>query len=285
MPARGPTFAVIGAAKSASTAVYDHLRDHPDVWFPRKEIGFFDRDAAWAQGRDAYEAEFRDAPDVAAIGDATPAMHVPAVAGRMAALLPDLRLVAVLRDPVDRAWSAWQMQRLKGSEPLTRGFEDALDAAPSYVEGGCYAAHVARFDAAFGREALHLLRQEDLRADLQGALAGICRHIGVAPRTLSSRGDGNRGALPRRAWVPRLLHLAKRGRDALDRTPLRGAVRQPAVDAWTRALRARIAAWNRAEGPLPPCPPEVRARVVQRWAHDVAALEERTGWDLAAWKR
>lgn len=279
-----PTFAVIGAAKSASTAVYDHLRDHPRVWFPRKEISFFDRDEAWAQGVATYEATFRHAPPGAIVGDATPAMHVPTVASRMASVLPRARLVAVLREPVSRAWSAWQMQVLKGSEPPGRSFRDALDAEPGYVEGGRYATQLARFDAHYARDALHILLQEDLRADLQGALAAICRHIGVDERPLRSRGDGNPGAQPRRSWVPRLMHLVKRGRDRLDDTALRALTRHPQVDAGARALRARVAAWNRSDSPAPPCPAEVAAAERHRWATEVDRLEARLGRDLAAWR-
>ncbi len=281
---RLPTFALIGAAKSASTALYDHLRDHPDVWFPKKEIQFFDRDRAWELGPEFYRQQFEGYPGVAAVGDATPAMHVPTVAARMFEVLPDVQLVAIVRDPVDRAWSAWQMQVLKGSEPPGRSFEDALGTDPSYVEGGNYAAHLARFDTRYGLDRTLVLLQEDLRADLQGVLARVCTHIGVPTRTLQSRGDGNHGATPRHRWVASATWGLKSLRDRLDRTPFGHVLRHPTVDNLGRTVRDRIAAWNRSTTPPPKCPEDVRARVLGLWKEDTAALESRLNRSLAAWR-
>src|SRR5690606_33439746 len=105
--ARLPTFLVIGAARSGSTWISRNLARHPDVFIPKeKELHFFDQ--RYEEGIEAYRAYVRAATAEKAIGEATPAyLHTPAAAARIRAHLPDVKLIACLRDPIDRLYSRY----------------------------------------------------------------------------------------------------------------------------------------------------------------------------------
>src|SRR5689334_25080325 len=102
-----PNFVVIGAPKAGTTALSRYLGDHRDGFVAaQKEVHYFDRDHLFSRGVEWYEAQFEGAGGVRAVGDATPGyMYSREAIDRMAALLPDVRLIATLRNPVDRAYS------------------------------------------------------------------------------------------------------------------------------------------------------------------------------------
>jgi Sulfotransferase domain len=145
-----PTFLIIGAQRAGTTSLFRYLLAHPDVAGPSggdsavwwvKETHFFDE--KYAKGVDWYRSFFpleatrrrrrKRGHDLQA-GEATPYyMFHPAVPARAAATLPDVRLIALLRDPVERAYSHYQMMSRTGREKLS--FEEALAAEPERLEG------------------------------------------------------------------------------------------------------------------------------------------------------
>jgi hypothetical protein len=197
-----PAFLIIGAQRAGTTTFFDALRRHPDIAPPRsvdravawdKELHFFDE--KFEKGLDWYRSFFplkalRDVRralgrDLIA-GESTPYyLFHPAVPERVASAIPDMRLVVILRDPVERAYSHYQLMRRMGRERLS--FEDALDAEEerlagererllvdpsfrarhhrnhSYVSRGLYAEQLERWLTYFPREQLLVLAAEDLR--------------------------------------------------------------------------------------------------------------------------
>ena len=118
-----PNFVVIGAMRSGSTSLYKYLQAHPDVYMPRKEIHFFDR--KWDRGLSWYLTRFEGHSGQTAVGEATPTyLAEPEALDRMASTIPDARLLAVLRDPVDRAYSHYWMEHARARDPRT--FEEAI---------------------------------------------------------------------------------------------------------------------------------------------------------------
>lgn len=120
-------FLCIGAAKAGTTSLFEYLRLHHRIWIPiRKELPFFSVDHAWEAGWPAYFQEhFVAAPKRALLGKVTPQymadMRVP---GRVAKIMPQVTLIALLRDPVERAYSDWRMRIRIGQE--SRDFEEAV---------------------------------------------------------------------------------------------------------------------------------------------------------------
>ena len=139
-----PTFLVIGAQKSGTTALYRHLQQHPGVAEPlRKEINFFcweyPRGTGWYRAhfpRESTRRRMLDEHGAFATGDTTSNyLFHPLAARRALEVVPQAKVLAILRNPVDRAYSHYHHNRLRRRrEPLER-FEDALDAEERRLQG------------------------------------------------------------------------------------------------------------------------------------------------------
>jgi hypothetical protein len=200
---RLPDFLVIGAQRAGSTSLFAQLCDHPGVAPPsHKEIHYFDqqsfRSLRW------YRSHF---PPVAAArgrltGEASPYyLFHPAVPARVAEALPDVRLVALLRDPVARAYSHYQLSVRDGHEPL--GFEEALRAEPerlahedgrlltdrayrshahrhqSYAARGLYAEQLRRWHEHVAPDRLLVVSSEELFADPGRVTGTVLEFLGL----------------------------------------------------------------------------------------------------------
>lgn len=208
-----PDFLVIGAQRAGTTTLYHYLVRHPSIGGAvlDKEIHFFD--LAYVEGIDHYRAAFPLRSSLARaerrtgvrhlVGEATPYyLFHPLVPERVARDLPDVKLLAVLRDPVDRAWSQYRHEVDLGYEDLS--FGEAIDREErrlageeerlvteagsvsfehqhhSYVARGRYAEQLERWYARFPRERLLLVRAEDLFQEPGPVFERVLRFLGVA---------------------------------------------------------------------------------------------------------
>ena len=191
------TFVIAGVQKGGTTALFDYLGDYPDVARSDvKEVHFFDDEAQdWAApDYAAYHGHF-PAHDDRPCGEATPIYsYWPDSLERIAAYNPAMKLILVLRDPVQRAWSHWRMESARGAETqpfawcIREGRQRLFEADPwghhrefSYVERGFYAEQLERLFGLFAREQVLVLRSEDLRAGPAAALAGVRGFLGLPP--------------------------------------------------------------------------------------------------------
>jgi hypothetical protein len=187
-----PDVVILGAQKSGTTSLHGYLVQHPGVVEPlRKEVHYFD--VNYGRGEAWYRAHFGRTGEPGLNLDSSPYyLYHPAVPRRLKALLPDARLIILLRDPVRRAYSHYWHERGKGREKL--GFEEAIAAEPgrlgqsetqladgslershehqhfSYLARGRYAEQLERWIALFPREQFLILRFEDLARDPLGVL-------------------------------------------------------------------------------------------------------------------
>jgi hypothetical protein len=213
-----PDFLVIGAQKAGTTALYAYLRWHPAVLGPSwKEVSFFDRH--YARGEAWYRGHFpnrlrlglagRRTGREPLVGEASPSyLFHPLAPERVAALVPDVRLIAILRDPVERAFSHYNHEVALGREPLsfeqaiereeqrTRGEIERMLADPSYfshawwnhtyVARGRYAEQLRRWLAVFPRERLLVLASEELSTRPAAAYADVLHFLGLPSHDLTS---------------------------------------------------------------------------------------------------
>ena len=133
MVGRLPTFLIVGGMNCGTTALYRYLQAHPEVYMPSvKAPEFFVEEANWRRGVDWYRRMFAGAPpDAVAIGEASNAYtkhpRYRGVPKRVASVLPDVRLIYVVRDPVARMRSHYQTKVAEGSEVAP--FAEAVFAA------------------------------------------------------------------------------------------------------------------------------------------------------------
>ena len=201
-----PDFLVLGAQKAGTTALYAYLRWHPAITGPSwKEVSFFDRH--WWRGASWYRGQFPLRSGGRLVGEASPSyLFHPLAPGRVRALVPDARLVAVLRNPVDRAYSHYQHEVSLGREPLsfeaalaaeeerTRGEVERLVAHPrafspawwdhTYVSRGLYAEQLERWLAVFPREQLLILSSDDLSDRPEETYREILAFLGAPAHSL-----------------------------------------------------------------------------------------------------
>ena len=201
-----PAFLVIGAQKAGTTALYAYLRWHPGITGPSwKEVSFFDRH--WWRGERWYRGQFPLRSGGRLVGEASPSyLFHPLAPERARAVVPHARLVAVLRDPVDRAYSHYQHEVALGREPLS--FEEALAAEEertrgeverlladarafsrawwdhAYTARGLYAEQLERWLAVFPREQLLVVTTDELGETPHETYASILAFLGAAPHTL-----------------------------------------------------------------------------------------------------
>lgn len=191
-------FLIIGVQKAGTTALFDYLRADPDVSPAHsKETHFFDDNSIdWAApDYERYHAQF-DWDRHGLPGEATPIyIYWPNCLERIAAYNPMMRLIVLLRDPVERAWSHWKMEYGRGAETkpfswcIRAGRARMLDAEPwgyhrefSYVERGYYGEQLERLFGFFPPERVLLLKSQDLYAKPDEALAATRRFLGLPAR-------------------------------------------------------------------------------------------------------
>jgi hypothetical protein len=224
-----PEFLIVGAQRAGTTSLFRALMRHPGVIAPvrRKEAHFFDR--RFASGLSAYRAEFatglarrrREAivgfPPIT--GEATPYyLFHPLVPLRVAASLPDVRIVVLLRDPVSRAHSHYRHSVAWGFEHLS--FEDALDAEPrrlageedrirhepsyrsfahqhqSYVARGDYLPQLRRWQGVVPPERMLILFSEELFAEPEANWVRLTSFLGLPEEPLAGFERANAGSGP-----------------------------------------------------------------------------------------
>ncbi|WP_435769509.1 sulfotransferase family protein [Nocardioides sp. SYSU DS0651] len=191
-----PTVVVVGAMKGGTSALHEHIDEHPDVAMSRpKELNFFNgptrpphddaarwwQDGQWHRGVGWYAEQFD--PTVPARGESSPGYTSPShpeVAERMAAVLPGVRLVYLVRDPLARALSQYAHHRRDGSEPRPPG-QALLDPASQYVARSRYVERLRPFLDVFGPEQVHIVVQERLLTRPGPEMARVFEHVGVDP--------------------------------------------------------------------------------------------------------
>lgn len=270
-----PTFLVIGTGKGGTSSLFKHLQQHPGVWVhERKELHYFDRPADEREPLEWYRAQFAEAPPGLARGDLTPSyLARPWAAADIASVVPDARLIAILRNPVDRAYSYFQMQEAKWCSGAT--FEDVVRAELAgepppvtharYLEEGRYATHLRRYLEHFDAEQLLVLLTEDLERDPAATYKQVLVHIGVDPTVEPSTLGGRFNETRPLRW-PR-VRLAMLRRDIYNRAP--------------RTARL-IDRFNELPG-YGPMSDSLRAELTELFADDNADLAELLQRDLSAW--
>lgn len=190
-------FIVIGAQKAGTTALYDYLTEEPAITLSKvKEVHFFDDETQdWdAPDYGAYHAQF-DWDRPALRGEATPIyVYWPDSLERIARYNPAARLILLLRDPVERAWSHWRMEYARGVETrpfswcvrqgrhrLFEGEPWGVDREFSYVERGFYGEQVERLFGLFPREQVLIRTAEELRRDPDAVLGAVNAFLGLPP--------------------------------------------------------------------------------------------------------
>ena len=297
-----PNFLVIGAAKSGTTSLYHYLAQHPDVFMsPVKEPNFFalegEKPSFRAPGADerinrwsitdleAYRKLFDGAAKEKAIGEASPLyLYSPKAPERIRHYAPEAKLIAVLRNPAERAYSSFLHLVRNGREPLT-DFVRALRAEEERIQSnwewiwhyenmGFYHTQLKRYYETFERGQIRVYLYEDLKNDPIGMLRDVYGFLGVddsfTPNTLSRYMVSG---VPRSRALYAILRKPHPIKSVLKPLLPKGLRRRVLLNLQNRLLVK------------PPFPAEVRRNLTEAYREDVVKLQELIGRDLSAWLR
>jgi hypothetical protein len=301
MSSQLPNFLLVGAAKSGTTALANTLERHPEVYFcPIKEPKFLSTGVAPSpmngpgddlvesiavRDLESYRALFEGVNGVPAIGEGSVDLlfFAGGVNPRIRELLGDPKILIVLRDPVERAFSAYKQLIRDGRERLS--FEEAIQAEDDrrsrnwefmwyYTAVGRYADQVSSFLDAFSR--VHVALYDDLRADPDAVLDGVLRFLEIAPDpSLRIKTGHNPSAIPRNPLVRKLFAVGP-AKLSLYRLLLRLGISETFVLGCVDRLRSRHSAELRMA-------PETRQLLREQFREDVERLQEILDRDLSAW--
>lgn len=207
-----PDFLLIGTQRGGTTTLYHYLVRHPQILGAvlDKEVHYFDlhatRGLAWYRARfptARFRAAVQRRAGAALVGEATPYyLFHPGVPGRVATAIPNVKAVAMLRDPVERAWSHYRHEVDLGYETLS--FEDAIACEPerlagqeerlagdvgavsfehqhhSYLARGRYGEQLERWFEALGRDRVHVVKSEDFFSNPAGEFVKVLDFLGAS---------------------------------------------------------------------------------------------------------
>lgn len=181
-----PNFVIIGAMKAGTTSLFRYMGSHPEISTSAvKELDYFNRN--WERGLSWYESNFPAAGETKAVGEASPnytKAHLwPATARRMVSVIPDARLIYVVRDPIDRIRSMYHHQVADGAEdrPIELALRDESDPRTcDYIETSRYAFQLEQYIERFDRRQILVITSEDLHAHRLRTVGSVFRFLQVA---------------------------------------------------------------------------------------------------------
>jgi Sulfotransferase family len=297
-----PGFFIIGVPKAGTTALHSALASHPEIFMsPVKEPKFFlcederpmsqsgpgDAHSAreWVSRRADYEALFEGSQGLLC-GESTPFyLYNFAAHDRMAELVPDAKLIIVLRDPIDRAHSNWLHLWSDGLE-TERDFVTACSAEVKrisdgwgpfwhYLHLGRYGEQLQHLLTRFPRRQIELIRYRDLVDTPRETLDRICRFLGVEEGVVSSLPTENtRGFVEESARSRTLGKVIRVGANV-------GALFPPEI--WRYVSEPLVRELQRGAGPRPRIAPDDRRLLVGGFESDIYLLQRLTGLDFSDW--
>jgi hypothetical protein len=300
-----PNFLILGAMKAGTTSLYHYLQQHPQVYMsPIKEPNFFalegrKLDFNGAEGREwindrikrefvtniaEYRALFEEASSETAIGEAsTMYLYSPEAPGRIKHYIPKANLITILRNPVERAYSAFLYMCRDSREPLS-DFSEALRAEETrmrnnwewiwhYKNAGFYYVQLKRYFDVFDQDQIKVYLYEDLRTDTPHVLQSIFKLLKVDDTfTPDTSLRHNLSGVPKN----RALFSYIRGPNVVK------SVRKPLLP---KELRRRISAklQSRILVEAPSLAPAIRRELIELYRDDILRLEGLIERDLSGW--
>jgi hypothetical protein len=297
-----PNFLVIGAAKCGTTALDRYLGEHPQIYMsPVKELNFFA-----LEGMDCevfksnfaaeeklpnfinkisdYQRFFDNATNEIAIGESSPLylLH-PGASQNIQRYIPDVKLIAILRDPVERAYSDFLFNVGRGTENINN-FSEALAAESQrinenywfrwhYKERGFYYRQIQRYFKLFSHTKIKVYLHEDLKDNPLTTLQDIFRFLGVDDAFMPDLSQKhNVTYVPQNRLIDRMLD---------PRQKISYRLRKFLPLSFRKTIKNRVKSLNRK--PIPTLPPHVRQQLVEEYQEDILKLQDLIQKDLSHW--
>jgi hypothetical protein len=295
-----PNFLIIGAAKSGTTALYEYLNQHPDIFLSEvKELRFFSYtnentshvpEIYLHKGVttiEEYIKHFEDVKDETIIGEASPMyLYTPGTAERIKSTIPNAKLLAILRNPVDRAFSAYSHAIREWKEPAL-SFREGLDLENDriaqgwgmlwhYINAGYYYKQLKPYYDTFNKEQLKITLYDDLVSDGQKLIKEIFIFLGVDPDFIPDISHKpNVSGFPKSEGLHQLMGFLSEKKNPfrwISRKLLPRSIRKKAIEE----IREKNLQKHKLD-------PELRHELREVFYEDIKNLENLIQRDLSSW--
>jgi hypothetical protein len=295
---RRPSVFVVGAPKCGTTALYEYLRTHPNLFLPAKEQHFFGSDLYPPErphDEAAYLQPFASAPVEAQLGEASVwYLYSRRAAQEIKQFSPGAKIIVCLRNPVDMIHSLHSHFTWSGIEdvqPFERAIETEMKTGRSlpvwsrhgvttpihYLAAGAYHEQVQRYVTAFGRDQVKVVILDDLERNAQSHYHDVCEFLAIDSNAARPVGvvNAHRGLksvpLQRLVWRPP--------------TALRAALRLVTSRRHRQAISSRLLRLNTTHAARPAMQTSMKRQLQAHFAGDVERLSTLLGRDLTHWNR
>jgi hypothetical protein len=285
-----PNFLIIGAPKTGTTALYMYLQEHPAVFMSHpKEPHFFtykhDQWPEWATPTLAeYGQLFEPAGQALALGEAsTWYLYSRHAAQAIQRQIPSVRLIALVRHPVDRAYSSFTFRQQCGWEDLPT-FEQAIRQEPEriaqampwdyhYLQAGFYGEQLQRYYDTFDRSQIRVFLHDDLKSDAAAVVRSTCQFLEIDEGLcLETKTSHNITYRPKSKHINHFLTHNSGLKSMMKRS----------IPAW---VRRPLANQVRRQNLVKPAPldPDLRQRLTRFFREDILQLQDLIDRDLSSW--
>lgn len=296
MKLRIPDFIIIGAAKSGTTTLYEYLCRHPQIYMcTPKEPDFFSIDANYAKGIDWYYSLFNDAKPTQICGEASTTYsrwhQHPLAVERIHKALPKVKLIYIMRHPVDRAYSFY-IHRFKASlhKPqyaVSNTFEETIKQQSEFIESSYYLEQIEKYLQFFSQESFLFLLMEDLIERPAATLKKILSFINVEPQINLIE---QKKIVANKAGDYPEWFIKKQLLNPLKKVPGVNLVssmlpEQVKSSVYQTIKKAKYKEWKNSQFVPPPMLPETRAMLIDRFREPNLKLAKFLNRDLSHWNQ
>ena len=301
-----PNFLIIGAAKSGTSSLYAYLKQHPQIYLcPTKETNFFafegeeinfpglrqnestkSYQAGFKTDLESYQKQFKPKDSEIAIGEACPSyLYIPKAAERIKQYIPDVKLIVILRDPIQRAYSNF-LHHIRDRVEHYENFIEALEAEEwriqkgwwwgfHYRNAGLYFEQLKRYFELFDRNNITVYLYEDFKVNPLLILENIFQFLSVDDKFIPNvSAKYNRTAIPKNRTLDALIK---------ESSPIKSIYQLLVPNKLRKNLTAKLTNLNPTIKPQ--ISPELRKELIPLLREDILKLQELIQQDLSKWLR
>lgn len=283
------SFFCVGVQKAGTSTLHDIIKQHPDVSLPkRKETHFFRDDDKYDRGLDFFFNLFEQKSGAKVYGEIDPDyLYFENCAQRIESTFQDVKIIIILRNPIDRAYSHYLMTKSRGLEELS--FEEAIHAEKdrlkshfdhinySYISRGMYTKQIERFESIFGPENVTVFLFDDFLANAEKVITKFVEFAGLEPYSFDYSVKSNVASEPKNEKIRDFVYKPSRLKKFIGKLI---PSKQLKSDIMTT-----IVSKNRKEVEKAPLSHELKRRVYQKFFEtEIKRLEEKLAVDLESWK-
>ena len=285
-----PEFIILGAGKSGTTSLYKYLQQHPNVFFPeKKELYFFafegeDKPEGMITQFDRYQAMFESAPEEKVIGEVSSVyLFRPRAAERIHHYLPKAKLIAILRNPADRAFSDYLMHVgnnhfsiIDSKTGKPKEFAKIVKNRSYFIQIGFYYEQLKRYYDRFDADQIKVYLYDDLVTDSQSLVRDLFEFVGVEPDFAPDMSQRHKvSGIPKNRMLNDLV---------MKKNPIRSLAAKVLKPFMSASVRDRIRNnINKSNLERPQLSGEMRQEMIEIYREDILQLQDILQRDLTAW--